>query len=520
MTSARHQDTGRYTCSGIHKNRPVKTELSNFLHLTVNAKKPKPLMTQVPNVEKLYVGEEVVFSCGVNVSSGWEYLWYKNETRLLIDGNSFSIPSATSSDSSTYKCKAKRGKTIFNTEYSEVRTLHVSEIPVPSLQRKTPWLDVFPTESVKLHCEVKSSSEWNYRWFRGGRGLQADSSMSGGILSIHSASVTDSGEYKCRGRHKSRSVSTKSSSGLTLKVYDEKPIPVLMQNPAYKEMYVGELLSFSCEVNVSSGWEYLWYIHGNQHPNSGSTYAITSAVTKDTAAYKCKAKRGQEKEFHTDFSETLNLDIQVRPRAVMTLLTGWSDIFSTDSLVLRCEVQGSQHLWNYTWLREGQELPLAHSSEHTVTPKDDPNQSQYSCKGIRTGRPSYSTTSDPFKTKNLLLKRRVLLSISGCLFFGIVAVFLGCVVLRVTRKPAELEAKTEEPNLFLTMAELKARDDAPCPFVECISEETLAALPKADGEDNGTVCSETTPLPISSLEDQAVTSETLDSANNWLMSFK
>lgn len=110
-------------------------------------------------------------------------------------------------------------------------------------------------------------------------------------------------------------------------------------------------------------------------------------------------------------------------------------------------------------------MNLQHSEKLTVTPQDDPEQSLYTCQGIRTERPSYSRTSDSLKTKNLresnrslevmffspqiaflilmvcfyfefvVLKRRVLLSISGCIFFGIIAVFLGCIVLRVMRKP-------------------------------------------------------------------------------------
>lgn len=110
-------------------------------------------------------------------------------------------------------------------------------------------------------------------------------------------------------------------------------------------------------------------------------------------------------------------------------------------------------------------MNLQHSEKLAVTPQDDPDQSLYICQGIRTERPSYSFTSDSLKTKNLresnrslkvmffslqisslifmvcfhsefvVLKRRVLLSISGFIFFGIIAVFLGCIVLRVMRKP-------------------------------------------------------------------------------------
>lgn len=108
------------------------------------------------------------------------------------------------------------------------------------------------------------------------------------------------------------------------------------------------------------------------------------------------------------------------------------------------------------------ELP---SARHIVTPENDPEQSLYTCRGIRSGRPSYSETSDHLTTKNLreynralkverssprkhclipvvcfwlksvVLKRRVLLAISGCILFGIAVIFLGCIILRVIRKP-------------------------------------------------------------------------------------
>lgn len=120
--------------------------------------------------------------------------------------------------------------------------------------------------------------------------------------------------------------------------------------------------------------------------------------------------------------------------------------------------------------KEGQQVdqpPSAHTETYTVTPQDDPEQSQYTCRGIRNGRPAYSRFSEQFKTKNLreyilalqvlmlwpflrsyllkpcflnlvVLKRRVLLSIAGCIVFGISAVCLGCIILRVFRKPGLL----------------------------------------------------------------------------------
>lgn len=100
------------------------------------------------------------------------------------------------------------------------------EIPVPSLKPLTPWLDVFPTESVKLSCGMDGSSDWTYTWYRDGQKVQADNVVSfdsnEATLSIYSASAAHAGQYKCKGHLNERSVSSSiSSSGITLTVYGE-----------------------------------------------------------------------------------------------------------------------------------------------------------------------------------------------------------------------------------------------------------------------------------------------------------
>lgn len=58
--------------------------------------------------------------------------------------------------------------------------------------------------------------------------------------------------------------------------------------------------------------------------------------------------------------------------------------------------------------KEDQPINLPPSEKYTVTPQNDPEQSRYTCQGIRTGRPSYSETSYQFKTKNLREYNRAL----------------------------------------------------------------------------------------------------------------
>ncbi|XP_010764984.1 carcinoembryonic antigen-related cell adhesion molecule 5 [Notothenia coriiceps] len=516
ITSVTQAYQGNYSCKAELESRKVIFEFSNTADLRVYGNTPKPTVSKVPTLNPMYVGETVNFTCKVIVSSGWEYQWYRNGVKTTT-GETISIPLSLSNQ---YWCMAYRGDTT-QTEFSDKMQQDVLEIPVPSLKRITPWLDVFPTEGVKLSCGMDGSSNWTYTWFRDGQLVTKDDALSfdsdAANLSISSASASQRGQYSCSAQLKSRSVSSNSSSETTLEVYDTKPRVTLMQNPKHNVMYTGDAVTFSCHVNVSSGWEYLW--HKDGRPLSEYNHNISSVVTTNTS-YQCQVKRGTNTAFHSDRSQAVGLEVKERPKANIILLTGWSEVFSTDSLALQCEMPKSQDLWNYTWFKEGRQINHLISEKHTVTPQNNTEQSLYTCQGIRSGRPSYSKFSESFTTKNLLLKRRVLLSISGLIFFGIIAVLLGCIFLRVFRKPDDGDDKPEETELFLTMAQLKERDDAPCPMVQYITDAELNSSPK-EGEENGTACSET-PLPITSHEDQAVTIESSGTTENngGLVSFK
>uniref|UniRef100_A0A3Q2CWJ9 Basement membrane-specific heparan sulfate proteoglycan core protein-like n=1 Tax=Cyprinodon variegatus TaxID=28743 RepID=A0A3Q2CWJ9_CYPVA len=516
IDSVTKDDKGVYTCKAEIKPRGVSSASSDTIVITVYENKPKPQLTRIPDFPTMYPGESVTFSCMVTESSGWEYEFYHRSTK--IDPTSKSLErkvDVTNENSGEHQCLARRGQ--LKTEKSDPVSLHVSEIPVPVLKRKTQWWDVFPSERAELGCEMEGSSEWIFTWFKNGENVAGNSvtiSEDGSILTITKASGSHHGNYSCSGELKDRTVRSIRSSEATLHVYDSKPTVTLLQNPDDKLLHTGDAISFTCHVNVSSGWKYSWYKDNNIISPTRITHNISSASTSETGSYECQVGRGEETPlFYSEKSRAVQLTVAERPKASIVLLTTWSEVFSTDSLKLQCEVVGSQDNWNYTWFKESEQLNQASLSTHSVTPSNDPDQSEYICQGIRTKRPLYSQRSDSYKTKNLLLKRRVLLSISGCIFFGIIAVFIGCIVMRVLRKPADADDKQDEANLFLTMAQLKDRNDAPCPLVEYITDADVNP-PAKEGEENATSCTETTPLPITSPEEQAVTANGKETTEN------
>ncbi|XP_046896066.1 hemicentin-2-like isoform X2 [Hypomesus transpacificus] len=529
IVSAEQKHSGEYSCLGQHKTRPVTTESSTSVSLTVYASKPKPQLSQDPGFEVMYVGESVTFTCKVDVSTGWEYLWYKDSQRTPLPISDTSQSSYTIKtelgDAGTYWCRVRRGNHQFHSEYSVDIPLKTQAVPVPSLKLLSGWRDVFPSERVELRCGVQDSSDWTYTWTRGGQKVGPDQTVSinseGASLSIVSAEQKHSGEYSCLGQHKTRPVTTESSTSVSLTVYDEKPKPQLSQDPGFEVMYVGESVTFTCKVDVSTGWEYLWYKDSQGTPlpisdTSQSSYTIKTEQG-DAGTYWCRVRRGSHR-FHSEYSVDIPLKTQVRPWAEITLETGWTDVFYTDSLVLRCEIHQSSDQWNYTWHREEVFVVNSEDRKHTVTPQEDPDQSQYSCEGQREGRPSYSTRSEAFKTRKLALKRKVLLSISGCLFFGLIIVFIGCIGLRLTRKPVETK-KTETANLFFSMAQLQSSTDTPSPLTEYI----LEADNKVESEDKDKVeiCDESTPLPIFYENEQVMSSQNTDTLaeNGGMVSF-
>uniref|UniRef100_A0A3P8UGM5 Ig-like domain-containing protein n=2 Tax=Cynoglossus semilaevis TaxID=244447 RepID=A0A3P8UGM5_CYNSE len=528
VQSVQARSTGSYTCRGKRGTTSVFwSDYSHVIQLEVKGRKPKPLIRHIPNTDKVYSGETLYFVCDVPSSADWTFLWYRSGRLLPFNSRHFQIDSCTTSDSGHYECEPKRHSSEYVTERSNKRHLLVSEIPVPALKNLTQWLDVFPTERVSLSCGMDSTSAWKYTWYRDGSKLPGNDhtvalDSDGTILNIGSASAEHSGEYSCSGTLKSRPVHSNRSSTLTLRVYAEKPNVTLTRSPDYDKLHSRDSVSFTCLVTVSSGWDFLWYKDEKTLEQTTNNYTIDSVEIGSSGWYSCLVKRGTASVFESDHSPTVRLSVDERPLAEIVLLTGWSEVFHTDSLVLSCEVtaelaeEGTR--WNYTWFRAGVQIKLSASKRHVVTPHDDPDQSDYSCQGVRSGRPSYTTSSQPLKTRNLLLKRRILLSISGCLFFGLIAVFLGCIVLRFTRKRVHLDEVPEEENLFLTMAQLKDRTDGVNPLTEYLTDKDLTQ----ETTENGTISSETTPLPITTPEDPALKIESNGTEDNdgGMVSFK
>lgn len=65
-----------------------------------------------------------------------------------------------------------------------------------------------------------------------------------------------------------------------------------MKIPDHDEIYTEDLISFSCHVNISSGWKFQWFKENLPLAESASNHTVASVVTGNSGLYKCKVKRG------------------------------------------------------------------------------------------------------------------------------------------------------------------------------------------------------------------------------------
>ncbi|XP_039545769.1 basement membrane-specific heparan sulfate proteoglycan core protein-like [Pimephales promelas] len=471
--SVKSSHEGQYACQAELKDRTVKTAKSKTHLLTVHGSKPTVLLKQDPSYQEIYTGERVELTCSIKQkTSKWEFKWQKDSVQVN-NQDSHTIRNATLDHHGEYTCNITRREMTFVNSTK----LNIREPPQPKLSIGSQWKNFYPNEKVTLKCSIDGdSNEWAYEWFKDGTPLSAnkDFSFSGNTLSISSAKASQSGQYSCRGKHLKRTpVTTKQADALKLHIHDNTPKPDIRKDEWFDSFYTGEKIQLGCNMS-GDGWQYDWY-KGSKHWSRDPTFTINVLSLSDTGDYHCTAKRG---DFPVN-SESFQVQVEARPPAVLNMETELSDIMAGNILTLRCNVSDGRQ-WSYAWFENEQRLNES-SDVFKVAATEKNIKSEFKCKGIRTERPLYSALSEGFTANNIILKRKILLAISGCVVCCIVILIIGCLVLRITRKPEKKETVPED--LFFSMADSKNQTalpmeeykgyNSPTEMEECEEKELL-----------------------------------------------
>ncbi|XP_050952882.1 basement membrane-specific heparan sulfate proteoglycan core protein isoform X16 [Labeo rohita] len=495
INSTSVSDTGDFHCKAKRGDFSVDSE-------TVQVRVQKPPEPQIQSDwTEAFHGENVSLQCVIqDASKKWNYLWFTDSDKIVssgersIKGNTLTL-TIESSHNGAYVCQAELQDRNVTTEKSAAHSLTVHERPQPKLSLESQWNIFYPTEKVTLKCSVdKDSNEWGYEWFKNKAPLHGDKdvSLSGNTLFISSAKASHSGQYTCGGKYMKRtSVTTNQTEAVHLQINDNTPKPNITKHVWFELLYTDEQVQLHCEMQ-GVGWEYHWY-KGLNFRITNPTHTINSTTVADTGDYYCKAQRG---DFSVD-SETVQVRVEAHPPAFLNLETELSDIM-TGEVTLRCNVSDGRQ-WNYTWYMNRQKLDES-SDVLKVPGNEETIKSEFKCKGIRTERPLYSALSDGFTANNIIFKRKILLAISGCLVCCIVILIIGCIVLKITRKPGVKERATED--LFFSMKDSNNQivspmkeymDDIPIELEECQETEELITDHASAIHEDGVIEDEETP---------------------------
>uniref|UniRef100_A0AAZ1XL56 Ig-like domain-containing protein n=1 Tax=Oreochromis aureus TaxID=47969 RepID=A0AAZ1XL56_OREAU len=305
---ATESDSGGYSCRG--RRDYFFSEWSDIITLTVSYKPKAKLRadnTAVP------VGGSVTLTCSVNPSSssGWKYYWYRDEKSsealTTQDAVFHSNGQISVSQEGLYRCRGGRGNPVYYTEDSQSvrigKTVTASNRPVVTLYPN--WSEIYRGETITVRCEIHGGdTEWDYEWETNSR-IKAPNQNE---YRIRSASSSNSGNYRCKGRMKSsQHKTTEWSDSVTLTVSDNvHSAASLTVSPDRVQHFTSDSVSLTCEGNFTE-WRVRKFsedgrLYSDCRRMTGSTCNINTSKS-DTAVYWCESGSGE-------FSSAVNITVQ------------------------------------------------------------------------------------------------------------------------------------------------------------------------------------------------------------------
>uniref|UniRef100_A0A669BRM1 Ig-like domain-containing protein n=1 Tax=Oreochromis niloticus TaxID=8128 RepID=A0A669BRM1_ORENI len=377
ISGATKSDGGGYSCRG--KRDSSWTEWSKSITLTVLSP-PKPTVTLQPSWTQIYSGETVTVRCEIQGGEGaqWTYEWRPAKLNTPPTSREYRISGATKSDGGGYSCIGRRGS--FYTQWSKSITLTVSSPPKPTVTLQPSWTqiysgEIYSGETVTVRCEIQGGegAQWTYEWRRGQVNIRPTSSE----YTISRATESDSGGYSCRGRRGSSW--TEWSDITTLNVLSP-PKPTVTLQPSWTQIYSGDRVTVRCEIQgvERAQWTYEWRRgQSSIHPTS-SVYTIR-VTESDGGGYSCRATRSSS---WTEWSDITTLRVTVPIEPTVTLQPSWPQIYSGETVTVRCEIQGGEGAqWTYEWRPAKLNTPPT-SNEYRITVTES-DSGGYSCRGRR-----------------------------------------------------------------------------------------------------------------------------------------
>ncbi|XP_071190528.1 Fc receptor-like protein 5 isoform X2 [Salvelinus alpinus] len=347
-------NNGDYSCLGKHIDNGKYSMWSDAVRLTVTA---VPETTLTVNPDPAYTGETVTLTCSVGSDSGWRYTWYKYNTNKVVTlssrhtttGATFTISRAAESDQGIYWCQGEIQSRSISSIISDPVTITVKALPTASV-KASPRGPLYSGETVTLTCSMGSDSGWRYTWYKDKKmkvvTLSSRHTTKGATFTISRAAESDQGLYWCQGEIQSRSISSIISDPVTITV-KERPVAVLTLQPIWPQIFSGETVTLSCDIQGGEEIEYVFYNSGKSvYTNTEPEYRISPAKN---CLYTCEGLQKTNGLKHSQTSNAIQLTVLDKPQAVLSVSPQWLN--PGDSVTLSCGVKESSTGWRFFWYR-------------------------------------------------------------------------------------------------------------------------------------------------------------------------
>ncbi|XP_073330721.1 sialoadhesin-like [Pagrus major] len=148
----------------------------------------------------------------------------------------------------------------------------------------------------------------------------------------------------------------------------------------------GGRVTLTCAVEDPAGFKYQWFRQTSD--SSGKTPLQTENVSESNrvisqgGTYTCYGWRS-EPDVITPDSDAVIIEETVSNRATLTLQPNWPQIFSGETITLRCEIKyGGNTEWTYEWYKDNLKTTTT-SNEYRIISATEAHSGEYRCKGRR-----------------------------------------------------------------------------------------------------------------------------------------
>ncbi|XP_029609903.1 Fc receptor-like protein 5 isoform X2 [Salmo trutta] len=334
-----------------------------------------------------YDGETVTLQCDIPDYTDWTYYWYRNNQPGHSTHDKTLTISLPDLDGQ-HQCQGTRRDQPQQSQLSRALSIQLTALPTASV-RVSPQGLLFSGETVTLQCVIPDYTDWTYYWYINNQQLSSQTSET-----ITISLPDQAGQYQCRGKRTTRPQWSNPSSSLPIIVTDYQPSTTLTSDK--EDIFTGDSVTLSCTVE-SSGWKFYWYRHRSDSTpvttTSGYSYTLSWVSVSDGGQYWCRAGRG-DPVYYTLYSDPVQINVTERPVAVLTLQPNWTQIFSGETVTMRCNIQGGGDSdWKYRWYKNS-ELFIRFNTkpEYRISPVYMFNSGSYTCEGVKGNK--LSNTSD------------------------------------------------------------------------------------------------------------------------------